>query len=55
MLCEFAFANNMIIIMSTQFQHKQLYKPTWISPHETIINQTDRVFVNANKKEVSQN
>ena len=70
MLCEFAFANNMII-MSYQFEHKQIYEATWISldettlnqiyeatwisPDETTLNQTDHLFVNANKKEVSQN
>jgi hypothetical protein len=41
--------------MSTQFQHQQIYKATWISPNETILNQIDHSFVNANKKEVSQN
>jgi len=34
MLCEFAFANNMTI-MSTQFQHHQVHKVTWISLDHT--------------------
>jgi hypothetical protein len=56
MLCEFAFANNMIIIiMSTQFQHKQIYEATWISPDETTLNQIDHLFVNADKNKISQN
>jgi hypothetical protein len=54
MLCEFAFADNMII-MSYQFQHKQIYEATWISPDETTLHQIDHLFVNANKKEVNQN
>ena len=37
--------------MSTQFQHKQIYKGTWRSPDYNIINQTDHVLVNQNKKE----
>jgi hypothetical protein len=51
MLCEFPLANSMII-MSTQFQHKQTHKATCISLDQTTINQTDHVLVNENKKEV---
>jgi len=49
--CDFAAANNMIV-MSTQFQQKQIYeyKGTWRSPDYNIINQTDHVLVNQNKK-----
>jgi hypothetical protein len=54
MLCEFPFANDMIIT-STQFQYQQIYKATWISPDETTLTQIDHSVVNANKKELSQN
>jgi hypothetical protein len=50
LLCDLAAANNMIV-MSTQFQHKQIHKGTWRSPDYNIINQTDHVLVNQNKKE----
>jgi hypothetical protein len=49
-LCDFVVANNMIV-MSTQFQHKQIHKGTWRSPDHNIINQIDHVLVNQNKKE----
>ena len=39
MLCEFASASNMIM-MSTQFQHKQIDKATWIPLSQNTINQT---------------
>jgi len=45
MKCEFVFANNK---MSTQFQHKQMHKATWIPPSQNTINQIDHVFVNTN-------
>jgi hypothetical protein len=50
LLCDFAAANNMIV-MSTQFQHKQIHKGTWRSPDYNIINQTDHVLLNQNNKE----
>jgi hypothetical protein len=40
------------MIMSTQFQHKQIRKDTWISPDQNTINQIDHVVINANKKEI---
>jgi len=43
------------MIMSTQFQHKQMHKATQISLDQTTIKQTDHVLVNANKKDVIQN
>jgi hypothetical protein len=52
MLCEFASANMMIMIR-TQFQHKQI-KANWIFTDQTPINQTDHVFVKANNKEIIQ-
>lgn len=51
---KFPFANN-VMIMSTQFQHKQMHKATQISLDQSTIKQTDHVLVNANKKEVIQN
>jgi hypothetical protein len=51
---KFPFANN-VMIMSTQFQHKQIHKATQMSLGQTTIQQTDHVLVNANKKEVIQN
>ena len=50
LLCDFAAANNMVV-MSTQFQHKQIHKGTWRSPNHHITNQIDHVLVNQNKKE----
>jgi len=49
-LRDFAAANNMIV-MSTQFQQKQINKGTRRSPDYNIINQTDHVLVNQNKEE----
>ena len=41
-----------MIVMSTQFQHKQIHKGTWRSPDLNAINQIDHVLINQNKKEV---
>jgi hypothetical protein len=43
-----------MIVMSTQFQHKQIHKGTRISPDQNTINQTDQVLININKKEVNE-
>ena len=40
-----------MIVMSTQFQHKQIHKGTWRSPDYNTINQIDHVLVNQKKKE----
>jgi len=40
-----------MIVMNTQFQHKQIHKGNWRSPDYNIINQTDHVLVNQNKEE----
>ena len=39
-----------MIVMSTQFQHKQIHKGTWRSPDHNIINQIDHVLVSQNEK-----
>ena len=51
---KFPFASN-VMIMSTQFQHKQMHKATQISLDQTTIKQSDHVLVNANKKDEIQN
>jgi hypothetical protein len=51
LLCDFAAANNMIV-MSTQFQHKQIHNRTWISPDQNTINQIDHFLININRKDV---
>jgi endonuclease/exonuclease/phosphatase family metal-dependent hydrolase len=53
LLWDFAATNNMIV-MSTQFQHKQIHKGTWISPDQNTINQIDHVLININKEEVTE-
>jgi len=54
MLCEFAFANNTKMMMSTEFQHKEIHKATSTSPDQNTINQGDHMLVNANKKRNSR-
>jgi exonuclease III len=39
LLCEFAYANNMVV-MSTNFQHKRMYKITWLPPDQNTASQT---------------
>jgi hypothetical protein len=51
LLCDFAAAKNMIV-MSTQFQHKQIRKGTWKSPDQNSINQIDHVLINHKRKKV---
>ena len=41
-----------MIVISTQFQHKQIHKGTWRSPDHNIMNQINHVLVDQNKKEV---
>ena len=50
-LCDFAVANDMVV-MSTQFQHKQIHKGTWRAPDHITVNQIGHVLVNRNKKEI---
>ena len=51
LLCQFMAENNMIV-MSTQFEHKRIHKGTWISPDHNTINQIDHVAINANKRDI---
>jgi hypothetical protein len=51
LLCDFANINNMIV-MSMQFEHKQIHKGTWVSADQNTINQIDHVLINTNKKEI---
>jgi hypothetical protein len=53
LLCDFAAANNMTVI-STQFQHKQIHKGTWRSPDQNAVKKIDRVLINQNRKEVTE-
>jgi hypothetical protein len=46
---EYAIANNMKTI-STYYQPKTMHKGTWISPDGNMLNQTDHVIIDANKK-----
>jgi hypothetical protein len=50
MLCEFAFANSTMMMMSTEFQYKRTHKATLIPPDQNTINQRDHILVNSNKK-----
>ena len=50
MVCEFAFVNNTIMMISNEFQYKQIYKATFIPPDQNTINQRDHKLVNGNKK-----
>ena len=39
-----------MIVMSTQFQHKQIHKGTQTFPDQNTVNQTDHILININKK-----
>jgi hypothetical protein len=41
-----------MMIMSAQFQHKQIHKGTWISPDQSTVSQTGHVLINSNKKKI---
>jgi hypothetical protein len=50
-VCNFAIQINMII-MSTQYQHKRIYKGTWIAPVGSTVNQIHHVLINEKKRYV---
>ena len=51
MLLELALGNN-LTVMSTQFQHKKIYKGIWLAPDQMTLNQIDHVLINSKKKEL---
>jgi len=51
--CEYAAANDMYI-KSTKFNHKKIYKGTWVAPDGNTCNQIDHVLVNQNKSSMIQ-
>ncbi|PNF27457.1 hypothetical protein B7P43_G12954 [Cryptotermes secundus] len=53
LLVEFIIANNMVI-MSTQFQHKEIHKGTWRAAEHNTVNQIDHVIINASKKDLTE-
>ena len=50
MLCEFAFANCTKMMISNEFQHKQIHRATLTTPDQNTINRRDHISVNAIKK-----
>jgi hypothetical protein len=51
LLAECVIANNMVV-MSTQFQHKEIHKGIWTAPNHNTVNQIDHVIINASKKDL---
>ena len=43
-----------MVVISTQFQHKQIHKGTWRYPDNNTINQIDHVLINQSKKEAKE-
>jgi hypothetical protein len=50
MPCDFAITHN-LVVMSAQFQHKQIHKGKWTSPNDTV-NQIDHILINNQKKDL---
>jgi hypothetical protein len=53
LLLELALGNN-LINMSTQFQHKQSHKGTWLAPDQMTLNQINHVLISSKKKELTE-
>jgi hypothetical protein len=43
-LINFASSRNMVV-SSTMFEHKDIYKRTWKSPEGNVFNQTDHILI----------
>jgi hypothetical protein len=51
MLLELALGSN-LTVMSTQFQHKEIHKGSWLAPDQMTLNQIDHVLITSKKKEL---
>jgi hypothetical protein len=53
LLLELAVGNN-LIDMSTQFQHKNIHKETWLAPDQMTLNQINHVLISSKEKELTE-
>jgi hypothetical protein len=44
-----------MVIMSTQCQHKEIHKGTWIARDHNTFNQIDHVIINESKRDLIEN
>jgi hypothetical protein len=51
MLLVLALGNN-LTVMSTQFQHKEIHKGSWLAPDQMTLNQIEHVLITSKKKEL---